>query len=135
MLRATIVTTEDELIQIRQLNQQNLKSNIDTETQKSEGFVTWLYSLSLLEKMHQLAESIIIKDEELVVGYALTTLKEARAFHPDLETMFRNLDHVQYKGSPLTTYQFYCMGQICVAQGYRGRGVVRMLYEKHKRSL
>jgi len=132
MLRATIVTGENELLQIYKLNQENLKSNLDAETKKRDGFVTWLYPLPLLKQMHRLSPSIIVKDNEIVVGYALTTLKESGIFHWDLKTMFQNLAVVQYKDKPLSFYNFYCMGQICVAKDYRGKGIVTMLYGKHK---
>lgn len=132
MLKATIVTTEEELIQIHQLNQRNLKTNVSAETQKQQGFVTWLYSMELLRKMHALSPGIIVKDEEQVIAYALTTLKESKEFHPDLETMFIHLQAVKYKGKPLGFYNFYCMGQICVVENYRGKGVVNMLYQKHR---
>jgi ribosomal protein S18 acetylase RimI-like enzyme len=132
MLEATIVATDDELLQVHHLNQQNLKQNLDKESLELEGFVNWLYSLELLKKMYRLSPSIIIKEERKVIGYALTTLKESEAFHPDLEIMFHNLETVQYKSKPLSSYHFYCMGQICVAKGYRGKGIVNMLYQKHK---
>ncbi len=132
MLKATIVTEENELIQIHRLNLQNLKSNLDAEAQKHEGFVTWLYPKHLLMKMHQLSPGIIVKDEERVIAYALTTLKEGKEFHADLQTMFDNLQAVRYKDKLLSSYQFYCMGQICVAKEYRGKGIVNMLYQKHK---
>lgn len=132
MLKVTVVTTENELMQIHQLNQQNLKSNLDAEAQKREGFVTWLYPTELLMKMHQLSPGVIVKDEERVVAYALTTLRSAKKFHNDLQTMFDNLQAVRYNDRPLTSYSFYCMGQICVAKEYRGKGIVNMLYQKHK---
>ena len=132
MLEAAIVTTEEQLLQIHRLNQKNLKQNLDKETREIEGFVTWLYPLELLKKMHQLSSSIIVTDKKKVIAYALTTLKESKIFHSDLETMFRNLEPVQYKGKPLSSYRFYCMGQICVAKEYRGKEIVKMLYGKHK---
>ena len=132
MLKATLVTSEEELLQIHNLNEQNLKQNLDKETQKQEGFVTWLYPLELLKKMHQLSPGIIVKGNDKVAAYALTTLKEAAVFHPDLEVMFRNLQPVQHKGKPLSCYRFYCMGQICVEKEYREKGIVNMLYQKHK---
>lgn len=132
MLKATIVTTEDELQQIHHLNQQNLKQNLDKEAQKLEGFVTWLYSLDLLKEMHQLSPSIIVKEEKKITGYALTALKESKAFHPDLKNMFSNLEAIQYKNQLLSSFRFYCMGQICVAKEFRGKGIVNMLYQKHK---
>jgi len=132
MLYATIVTTEEELAQIHRLNQQNLRQHVDENTRAVEGFVSWLYEPRLLAQMHALAPSIIIKDDDTVVAYALTTLREAAAFHPDLATMFGNLAHVQYKGRPLTQHSFYCMGQICIAQSHRGQGLVQRLYQKHQ---
>jgi ribosomal protein S18 acetylase RimI-like enzyme len=132
MLKATIVTDENELLQIHELSQQNLKTNLDAETKRRQGFVTWLYSVDLLKQIHKLAPSIIVKDGDAIAGYALTTLKESSTFHADLKKMFHDLEIVQYKDKPLTHYHFYCMGQICVAKHYRGQGVVQMLYDKHK---
>ena len=132
MLTPTLVKNEEELLQIHQLNDQNLKQKLSVQMQAREGFVTWLYSIDLLKKMHELAPSIIIKDNEKLVAYALTTLKEATLFHGDLKGMFQNLETVQYKDQPLSTQNFCCMGQICVDKEYRGKGLVHMLYQKHK---
>ncbi|MGZ5189724.1 MAG: N-acetyltransferase family protein [Flavisolibacter sp.] len=129
---ATVITSEDELFQIHQLNLQNLKYNITEVEKNREGFVSWLYSEELLSQMHQLAPSVIVKDGSRVAGYALTTLKESRKFHRDLETMFHHLESVNYNGKSLVDQNFYCMGQICVAREYRGKGIVDMLYQKHK---
>jgi UDP-N-acetylglucosamine:LPS N-acetylglucosamine transferase len=82
MLIATTVSTDEELVQVHQLNKQNLKQNISLQEKEKEGFVTWLYSPQLLKSMHNLAPKIIVKDGATVAGYALTTLKEASNFHP-----------------------------------------------------
>lgn len=132
MLHATIVSTKDEIQQIHALNQKNLRQNLSPSIQKEEGFVTWLYSIDLLEKMHQLAPSVIIKDGDTVAGYALTTLKESADFHTDLQTVFHNLEKLQLNHQPIFNYRFYCMGQICIAEEYRGKGLVNLLYQKHK---
>ena len=132
MLYATIVSTETELEQIQRLNQQNLKNNISREEQEWEGFVSWSYSFDLLKKMHQQAPSIIVKDGDEVIGYALVTLLEASDFHKDLQTMISNLRSVQYNGKSLMLYRFYLMGQVCIQKEYRGKGVFNLLYQQHK---
>lgn len=132
MLEVTTVKNANELEQIFRLNQANLKQNLGLEEQMAEGFVSWLYSVELLEKMHSLAPSVIAKEGSKVVAYALTTLKESSSFHPDLKEMFHNLEEVSYKNSPLSSFHFYCMGQICVAKEHRGKGLVKALYQKHK---
>jgi hypothetical protein len=50
------------------LNQQNLKYHLSEAEKQEEGFVSWLYPLELLQQMHQLAPSIIVKDNGAVVG-------------------------------------------------------------------
>ena len=132
MLKPTFVSTMEELEQIHLLNQQNLKYHLSEAEKQEEGFVSWLYPLELLQQMHQLAPSIIVKDNSAVVGYALTTLPEAAVFHADLKALFDNLEMLSYKGKPLFEHHFYCMGQICVAKPYRGQGIVKMLYDMHK---
>ena len=82
MLEVTTVKNTNELEQIFRLNQANLKQNLGVEKQIEEGFVTWLYAVELLEKMHSLAPSVIVKDAGRVVAYALTTLNESSSFHP-----------------------------------------------------
>jgi len=52
MLEATVVSTKDELEQIHQLNQLNLKQNLSGKEKEKEGFVSWLYSMDLLQNMH-----------------------------------------------------------------------------------
>ncbi|MDQ3551335.1 MAG: GNAT family N-acetyltransferase [Bacteroidota bacterium] len=132
MLYATTVSNKDEIHQIHALNQKNLRQNLTPCIQKEEGFVSWLYSIELLEKMHHLAPSVIIKDGDIVAGYALTTLKESAEFHPDLQIVFQNLQKLQLNNQPIFNYRFYCMGQICISKEYRGKGLVNMLYQKHK---
>jgi GNAT superfamily N-acetyltransferase len=132
MLYATEVTNDDELLHIHELNRDNLRGNLSLQEQEEQGFVTWLYPVSLLQQLDDLAPSIIVKDEDKVVGYALVTPIEAGAFHPDLQAMIHNLETINYAGKPLSSYSYYIMGQVCIEKDYRGRGIFSMLFQKHK---
>lgn len=132
MLYATEVTTDDELIEVNALNQQNLKSNLSKQEQEEQGFVTWLYSVSLLKQVHTIAPSIIVKDNDKVAGYALVTPVESGNFHDDLQTMIDNLGTINYKDKALSSYSYYIMGQVCINKKYRGKGIFNMLFQKHK---
>ncbi len=133
MIYSGVVSSNDELEQIHKMNQQNLKQNISAEQIEKEGFVSWLYSVELLKKMHSLAPSIIAKEGSAVIGYALTTLREAGKFHADLFTMIENLGEVKFQNKALMSHSFYFMGQVCIAKAYRGKGVFDLLYEQHKK--
>lgn len=132
MLSVTTVTADEELEQILQLQKKYLLGNIDGEEMKSQGFLTVQHTREMLNKMHRLAPSIIIKDETAVVGYALTMLRECRHLIAPLEPMFATFDHMQWRGKPLNEYDFYVMGQICVAKEYRGQGLFDGLYHGHR---
>ena len=132
MISITTVSRKSELQQIHLLNQKNLKSNLSAIQQQQEGFVTWSYSTQLLQQIHQLAPSIIAKEGDVVVGYALATLREATVFHPELDSFLKAVENLQYKGIPLSQHRFYCMGQICVDKEYRGKGLLREMYNKHR---
>lgn len=132
MIAITTVSTNEELEQIHELNKENIKHGLSAEEKQEQGFVTWLYSLELLQQMHQLARSIIAKDGDKVVGYALVTPREASSFHPDLATMIAHTEEVIYKNKPLHDFRYYIMGQICIAKEYRSKGLFNQLYQHHK---
>ena len=132
MITLTTVTTNEELKEILALQQQNLAQNLDTSELQTQGFVTMIHDMDILQKMHNLAPSIIARDKGKVVGYALVMLRECRQLVPGLEPMFKNLDSLEYHGKPLNDYKFYVMGQVCIDKQYRRTGLFDQLYQKHK---
>jgi len=131
-MQATVVTTNEELQEIIQLSYQNLRTKISEEEKKSQGFVSWNYSFELLHKLNAQHPHVIVTDNDKVIGYALVALKEARNFHPALEQMMTDLEPLRYKDKKLSAYKYYIMGQVCVDKTYRGKGILEMLYQKHK---
>jgi GNAT superfamily N-acetyltransferase len=132
MLSATIVTNTEELQQILALQQLNLKQNIDAQEKKEQGFVTMQSTLPMLQAMHSLAPSIIVKDNDRVIGYAMVLLREGRNLYPDLDPLFTLFDTLSWKEKLLSNYRFYIMGQVCIDKNYRGQGIFDMLYQKHR---
>ena len=132
MLLSSLTSTQQELQQILLLQEENLVKHIDETEMKSQGFVTLRHDLTTLEQMHNLAPSVIIKDNDTVVAYALTMLTECRKLIPDLEPMFALFDNLSWNGKYFNDHSFYVMGQICVAKAYRGQGLFDELYKHHK---
>ncbi|MBC7828765.1 MAG: GNAT family N-acetyltransferase [Chitinophagaceae bacterium] len=132
MLDLTTVVDTVELEQILTLQQQNLVQNIDEIEMQTQGFVTMIHNIDVLQRMHDLAPSVIAKDNGRVVGYALVMLRECRELFPPLEPMFKNFDNLEYRDRPLNDYRFYVMGQVCIDKQYRRTGLFDQLYKKHK---
>lgn len=132
MVKMTTVSTAAELEQILDLQNQNLARNISNTEMETQGFVTMIHDLNVLQQMHNLAPSIIAKENERVAGYALVMLRECRQLFPPLEPMFASFDDLTFDGRPLNDYRFYVMGQVCIDKQYRRTGLFDALYQKHR---
>ncbi|MDR6561033.1 MULTISPECIES: GNAT family N-acetyltransferase [unclassified Arcicella] len=131
----TTITKDEEIWQLLDLQQKNLTRNISENVANDQGFVTVVHNFKLLSRMNEAYPQIIAKDGDQVVGYALVMPESFRNDIPVLTAMFTMLDELEYKGKLVKDYRYYAMGQICVAEGYRGQGLFDGLYAKHKTEL
>jgi hypothetical protein len=134
MPKAALVSTQQELHEILQLQEKNLPENLSVDEFRSQGFVTIHHDLHLLNTMHQLAPSVIIKDKDQVIAYALTMLGECSRLVPGLISMFSLLDSCNWQNKSLSKIPYYVMGQVCVEKKHRGRGLFDALYAHHKKT-
>ncbi len=131
----TTIKTDQEIQQLLDLQQKNLTKNISEDVANDQGFVTVVHNFDLLSRMNQAVPQIIAKDGDKVIGYALVMPESFRFDIPVLTAMFTMLDELEYEGRLIKNTAYYAMGQICVAEGYRGQGVFDGLYDKHKSEL
>lgn len=131
MIAITTVQSEADILGVLALQQANLRKNVLPDVQASQGFVTVEHNPAVLTRMNQAAPSIIAKDDDTVVGYALTMLLEFGADVPELRPLFNLLDTLRYKGQPIADYNWYLMGQVCIAEGYRGQQLFDQMYAHH----
>jgi ribosomal protein S18 acetylase RimI-like enzyme len=126
------VASNKELEQILELQNYNHYENVSPELKKENGFVTVRHNLELLLKMNNKAKQIIAVENGKVIGYALVMLKEFRALISVLVPMFETFENTTFKNSKLSNFNYYVMGQVCISKEYRGKGVFKNLYLKHK---
>ena len=131
MLTITTVQSEADVVGILALQQANLRKNVPVSVQAEQGFVTVEHDPQVLSRMNRAAPSIIAKDGDTVVGYALTMLPEFGADVPELLPLFSLISSLTYLGKPIRDYQWYVMGQVCVAEGYRGQQVFDRMFQHH----
>ena len=128
----TTVSTDEELQQISVLNQLNLKKNISAKEISEEGFVSWEYDFDLLKAIHHFSPSIIAKENNKVVGYALVAPKTAATVHPELAALLPQIEPLVYNNRPLSAYNYYLMGQVCIDKNYRGLTLFDKMFALHK---
>lgn len=125
----TTVSNADEVRQISELQASNHPSAISSETMVSQGFVTVRHDRAVLQRMNEAAPGIIAKDGDRVVAYALVMPREFASDVPILGPLFEMLDALSWRDALLREQtRWFVMGQVCVAEGYRGLGVFDGLY-------
>lgn len=133
MFTYTHATSDEELHQILQLQQQNLPESVSETIQKKEGFVTVRHDFELLKAMHKKCPHTVAKDGEKVVGYALSMHpdfgKDIVVLRPMFEEINRYYSSIEAAEKLLKHGNFIVMGQICIAKAYRKQGIFRKLYE------
>jgi len=127
MITYSIASTLDELQQILALQQKNIIPSISKEEKETEGFVTVEHDLEILKKMNDLEPHIIAKDQDKVVGYALSMVQACKNDIEVLKPMFERIDAL-----PDTNPSYMVMGQVCIAKAYRKKGIFKALYHTMK---
>ena len=138
MIVYTTVTSDQELEQILELQQENLPTAISEETQKTEGFVTVHHSFDLLDPMNKACPHIIAKNGEMVVGYALCMHPKFGDEIEVLRPMFREIGRVINSPSTklrLKKDEFIVMGQVCIHKDFRKQGIFRKLYDHMQKEI
>ena len=94
--------------------------------------MTVKHTYEMLEKMNSKARQVVAKVNNEVIAYALVMLKEFKDLIPILIPMFETFEKVEYKGKKLNELNYYVMGQICVRDDFKRKGIFKKLYKKHK---
>ncbi|MDA7711163.1 GNAT family N-acetyltransferase [Flavobacteriaceae bacterium] len=127
-----LVENSEELRQILEIQKGNHIENVSSSAKTEQGFVTVKHSMKRIEAMQSKIPQVISKKDEAVVGYALAMHKSLKNFIPILSPMFATFEKIQYQGRKLSEWNYYVIGQVCVSEPYRRKGVFKALYQKHK---
>jgi hypothetical protein len=134
MLTTKLVTTDRELDQIADLSKTNLVTNLSADAKAKEGFVTWLYDAPSLRAIHKVIPSVIVKDGDILAAYCLSLSPACVDVYPPMTSTNDLVSSLIYDGRLLGEQKTYYCGQICVAQDYRGQGLVDLMYQFHRKS-
>ncbi|NNK80416.1 MAG: GNAT family N-acetyltransferase [Flavobacteriales bacterium] len=122
-------TTDEHIDGIVALQQRNLPRNLTADERNVNGFLTVEHSSALLWEMNRPYRHIIALDADEVVGYALAMEKVWKDKIHVLLSMFSEIEK-KLRSLKKTDLKYYVMGQICVDNKQRGKGVFRQLYKK-----
>jgi predicted GNAT superfamily acetyltransferase len=120
--------------QILQLQSANYIANL-TEEERQSGFLSAQFSL---EQTAQIAEDLGITIAVLdhrVTGFLCAFRNGFPSGSPVIAEMLRSYPLFRFEDRPLSSFVGYVYGPVCIAREYRGRGLLRGLYEAQKNDL
>ena len=122
--------TNSDLLQILEVQKSNLFKNLSEEEREKEGFVTVSHTFEQLQKMNEICSHIIVKVDNIVVGFALCMTRSFSNEIEILKPMFQELEKIVSKAE-----NYIVMGQICIAKEYRRKGIFKKLYLEMKNAI
>src|ERR1044071_9203417 len=116
---------------IAKLQSENYLPNVRPED-RNEGFLSAEFSAEQLAAIAGDLGIMIAVEAGSVAGYLCAFRNEFDHGSPVLAEMLRAYDRVKFNGRDLSSYRTYVYGPVCVGREYRGKGILRRLYEAHK---
>lgn len=124
-----VANSDDDLRQILKLQKDNLKENVTSAEAEQQGFVTCHHNFNLLKQMNHPYPHVIAKQAGKLAGYALVMLPAFSGQIPEITSLFKQINQLQWKGQTLQKSKYFVMGQVCVAKNFRGKSVFTGLYQ------
>jgi len=129
----TTSKTDQDLHQILDLQKKNLARSLSQEEINREGFVTVHHSFAGLKQMNSYEQSVIAKENDIVVAYLLAMTQQSKYDIPILAPMFEVFNQRVYRGRKISEYNYLVVGQVCVAKEFRGKGILDECYQEYKK--
>lgn len=125
----TTVSSPHEVDLILELQIQNHRDHVDPITAARDGFTSVRHDRDVLQAMNRQHPSAIALADGKLAGYCLMMAQDFSDQVPILQPMFAMLDNLNWRNQALAGNQrWFVMGQVCVAQEFRGMGVFDGLY-------
>jgi predicted GNAT superfamily acetyltransferase len=119
---------------ILNLQSANFIANLNEE-ERQKGFLSAQFTR---EQTAQIAEDLgtmVVVIDNQVGGFLCAFRKEFDTGSPVIAKMLESYERLIFEGKPLSSFGSYIYGPVCIGREYRGRGLLRGLYEAQKRAL
>jgi predicted GNAT superfamily acetyltransferase len=120
--------------EIVRLQRENYIANLTAE-ERREGFLSAEFSLEQVAAIAgDLGIAIVTMYDDLA-GCLCGIRREFDHRSPVVAKMLETYDHVWFQEQPLSAFNSYIYGPVCIARQYRRRGLLRGLYDFQKKDL
>jgi hypothetical protein len=125
---------EGDIPALLALQEANLFDNLD-ESQRQRGFLSARFTAGHLDVMAREVAVMVAEHDGVVAGYLCASRPAFNEQFRVLAAMLAGLPALSFLGRPLRTQRCFVYGPACVALGWRGKGVLRGLYDSLRERL
>jgi hypothetical protein len=104
-----------------------------SEEQRKEGFLSDKFTLEQIAAIGADLGIAIVADGDEVAGSLCAFRREFDHDSPVVAKMLESYDRACFEDKPLSAFNSYIYGPVCIAREYRRRGLLRGLYEFQKK--
>jgi hypothetical protein len=119
---------------VLRLQSANFIANL-SEEERRDGFLSAEFTLEQVAEMAEDLGTMLALAENGLAGFVCAFRREFATGSPVIAKMIESYDVLNFEGKPLSFYNSYIYGPVCIAREYRRRGVLRGLYEAQKKDL
>ncbi|MDF0668296.1 MAG: GNAT family N-acetyltransferase [Nitrospira sp.] len=105
------------------------------DAERRDGFLSVKFTRQQLEEMTGDVGIIIAAIEGRLVGYLCASSCKLNRPFPLLAAMMQRFDAIDHHGRSLASSRVFIYGPVCIDRAYRGRGLLRGLYETLQREV
>lgn len=115
---------------ILSLQERYLYRNLN-EAEREKGFVTTPFTVSQIEEIIQQNGIFVAKNEAgSIIAYAFAGSWKYFEQWEIFNFMVARFPNLSFHGKPITTENSFQYGPVCIAESYRGKGLLNQLFEE-----
>jgi predicted GNAT superfamily acetyltransferase len=119
---------------ILKIQSANYVGNLPLEARR-EGFLSAEFTAEQVARMADDLGIVVACDSGSVLGYLCGFRCDFDHRSPVLAKMLETFNSVAYEGKPLSSYNLFIYGPVCIDRSHRGRGLLRGLYQALQREV
>ena len=100
---------------------------------KPKYYILIEYDNELLLKVNKIEKSIVAKKGKKIVAYAIVINKAAYGLNKLFDDLIDRVNNLKYDKNYLNKIDYALVGQLCIRKNYRGKGLVKDIYNFFKK--
>jgi hypothetical protein len=120
--------------EIVRLNEANFVANLSA-AEREDGFLSAVFTEQQVAAMAGDLGIVVAVVDSSVAGFLCAFRNEFDHGSPVVARMIASYERMGFEGKPLGSYHSYVYGPVCIDRAFRRKGLLRGLYDAHRREM